>query len=69
MFQLMEINVAQYFRIELSLPRQRSNTRLSNRQVLNTILFVAKLGCKWHGLLSFALIGEAPRPLVSVNTP
>ena len=46
----MEITEAQYLRIEPSLPRQRSNVRLSNLQVLNALLYVAEQGCKWRGL-------------------
>ena len=46
----MEITEAQYLRIESSLPRQRGNVRLSNRQVLNALLYVAQQGCKWRGL-------------------
>ena len=46
----MEITEAQYLRIEPSLPRQRGNVSLSNRQVLNAILYVAEQGCKWRGL-------------------
>ena len=29
---------------------QRGNVRLSNLQVLNTVLYVAEQGCKWRGL-------------------
>jgi transposase len=46
----MEINEEQYRRIEGCLPVQRGNVSLSNRQVLNAILFVAEQGCKWRGL-------------------
>jgi transposase len=46
----MELSEAQYREIEDSLPRQRGNVRLDNRQVLNAILFVAEQGCKWRGL-------------------
>jgi transposase len=46
----MELSEAQYREIEDSLPRQRGNVRLDNRQVLNAILFVAEQGGKWRGL-------------------
>jgi transposase len=46
----MELSEEQYSEIEDSLPRQRGNVRLKNRQVLNAILFVAEHGCKWRGL-------------------
>lgn len=46
----MEITEAQYERIEACLPRQRGNVSLSNRQVLNAILYVAENGCKWRAL-------------------
>ena len=46
----MEITEAQYLRIEPSLPRQRGNVSLTNRQVLNALLYVAEQGCKWRGL-------------------
>ena len=46
----MELTQAQYERIAPHLPVQRGNVSLSNRQVLNTILYVAEHGCKWRGL-------------------
>jgi len=46
----MEITEAQYLRIESCLPTQRGNVRLTNRQVLNAILYVTEHGCKWRGL-------------------
>ena len=46
----MEITEAQYQRIAHCLPVQRGNVRLTNRQVLNAILYVAEHGCKWRGL-------------------
>ena len=46
----MEITESQYLRIEPSLPRQRGNVSISNRQVLNALLYVAEQGCKWRGL-------------------
>jgi transposase len=46
----MEITEAQYLRIENCLPVQRGNVSLTNRQVLNAILYVTEHGCKWRGL-------------------
>lgn len=46
----MELSVAQYEKINGSLPLQRGNVRLNNLQVLNAILYVAEHGCKWRGL-------------------
>ena len=46
----MELTQAQYGRIAPYLPVQRGNVSLSNRQVLNAILYVAEHGCKWRGL-------------------
>ena len=46
----MEITEAQYALIAPSLPVQRGNVRLTNRDVLNAILYVAEHGCKWRGL-------------------
>ena len=46
----MELTEAQYERIAPHLPVQRGNVSLSNRQVLNAILYVAEHGCKWRGL-------------------
>ena len=46
----MEITEAQYQRIAPYLPIQRGNVRVSNRQMLNAILYVAEHGCKWRGL-------------------
>lgn len=46
----MEITADQFKRIEHCLPRQRGNVSLSNRAVLNAILYVAEHGCKWRGL-------------------
>jgi len=46
----MQLTETQYQRIEPCLPRQRGNVSLSNRQVLNAILYVAEHGCKWRGL-------------------
>ena len=46
----MKITVAQFKIIENLLPVQRGNVSLSNRDVLNAILYVAEHGCKWRGL-------------------
>ena len=46
----MELTAEQYARIEPVLSVQRGNVRLSNLDVLNAILYVAELGCKWRGL-------------------
>lgn len=46
----MEINEAQFKRIEQCLPVQRGNVSLGNRAVLNAILYVTEQGCKWRGL-------------------
>ena len=46
----MELTEAQYERIAPHLPVRRGNVSLSNRQVLNAILYVAEYGCKWRGL-------------------
>ena len=46
----MEITEAQYALIAGSLPVQRGNVSLGNRDVLNAILYVAEHGCKWRGL-------------------
>jgi len=42
----MEITQAQYERIAPVLPVQRGNVKLSNRRMLNAILYVAEHGCK-----------------------
>ena len=46
----MEISAEQYERIASLFPVQRGNVSLSNRQVLNAILYVCEHGCKWRGL-------------------
>ena len=46
----MELTHTQYERIAPHLPVQRGNVSLSNRQVLNAVLYVAEHGCKWRGL-------------------
>jgi transposase len=46
----MELSESQYQQIAHCLPRQRGNVRLSNLQVLNAILYVAKHDCTWRSL-------------------
>ena len=46
----MELTPEQYEEIKPYLPVQRGNVKLSNRKVLNGILYVAEQGCKWRGL-------------------
>jgi transposase len=46
----MELTEQQYEQIKDALPLQRGNVSLSNRDVLNAILYVAEHGCKWRGL-------------------
>lgn len=46
----MELNEQQYEQIKAALPVQRGNVSLSNRDVLNAILYVTEHGCKWRGL-------------------
>jgi len=46
----MELTHEQYEEIKPYLPVQRGNVKLSNRKVLNGILYVAEQGCKWRGL-------------------
>jgi transposase len=46
----MKIIAAQFKIIEELLPVQRGNVSISNRDVLNAILYVAEHGCKWRGL-------------------
>jgi transposase len=46
----MELTEAQYEQIAECLPVQRGNVSLTNRSVLNAILYVAEHGCKWRGL-------------------
>ena len=46
----MELTEAQYERIAPVLQVQRGNVRISNRHVLNAILYVADHGGKWRGL-------------------
>ena len=46
----MEMTTAQFKIIEHLLPVQRGHVKLSNKQVLNAVLYVAEHGCKWRGL-------------------
>jgi transposase len=46
----VEISEEQFRRIEAALPRQRGNVKVTNRQFLNAVLYVAEQGCKWRGL-------------------
>jgi transposase len=46
----MEISEEQYARIKDSLPVPRGNVSLTNREVLNAVLYVAEQGCQWRGL-------------------
>ena len=46
----MELTHEQYEEIKPYLPVQRGNVKLSYRNVLNGILYVAEQGCKWRGL-------------------
>ena len=47
---VMELTEEQFERIARCLPVQRGNVSISNRDVLNAILYVAEHGCKWRGL-------------------
>lgn len=46
----MKITETQYEKIAHLLPVQRGNVTLSNRSVLNAVLYVTEHGCKWRGL-------------------
>jgi len=46
----VEISEEQLRRVESELPRQRGNVKVSHRQFLNALLYVAEQGCKWRGL-------------------
>jgi transposase len=46
----MKITKKQYRRIAMCFPAPRGKVRLSNRQVLNAILYVLENGCKWRSL-------------------
>ena len=47
---MMELTDEQYERIAPLLPRPRGNAKLSQRQVLNGLLYMAEQGCKWRAL-------------------
>ena len=44
----MELTETQYEHIAPLLPLQRGNMRVSKLHVINAILYVAELGCKWR---------------------
>ncbi len=46
----MEISEEQYARIKDALPVQRGNVSLTNRQLLNALLYVLENGSKWRAL-------------------
>lgn len=46
----MEITEAQFALVKDCLPVQRGNVSMTNRNVLNAVLYVAEQGCKWRGL-------------------
>ena len=46
----MELTESQYQRIADCLPRQRGNVSMTNRQLLNALLYMVEHGCKWRGL-------------------
>ena len=64
---MMELTPEPYEEIKPYLPGQRGNVKLSNRKVLNGILYVAEQGCKWRGLpgrfgkLAYNLQADEPR--------
>lgn len=45
----MEITEEQYQRIAPLFPVVRGWVKLSNREVLNAVLYLAEQGCKWRG--------------------
>ena len=47
------MTTSQYKIIEHLLPVQRGNVKISNKQVLNAVLYVAEHGCKWRGLPTY----------------
>ena len=49
---MMELTQEQYQEIKPYLPVQKGKVKLSNRKVLNGILYVAEQGCQWRGLPS-----------------
>jgi transposase len=48
--EVVELTESQYQRIADCLPRQRGNVSMTNRQLLNTLLYMVEHGCKWRGL-------------------
>ena len=46
----MTITEEQYQKIASYLPRQRGNVSISNRQLVNAILYITENGCKWRAL-------------------
>lgn len=46
----MTISEEQFQRIEGCFPTQRGNVSISNRDMLNAILYMAENGCKWRAL-------------------
>lgn len=46
----MRLEKAQYERIKDCFPKQRKPAKISNLEVLNTVLYVVENGCKWRGL-------------------
>ena len=46
----MELTEAQYARIAHLFPRQRGNVKVSNRETLNALLYLAANGCVWRAL-------------------
>ena len=46
----MELTDAQYAQLSGLLPVQRGNVKISNRQLLNALLYMAENGCKWRRL-------------------
>lgn len=46
----MELTQKQYDKIKHLLPVQRGNVKISNRDFVNAMLYVAENGCKWRRL-------------------
>ena len=46
----MELNRAQYEKIQDCFPKQRKPAKISNLEVLNAVLYVVENGCKWKRL-------------------
>ncbi|MCI8697702.1 MAG: transposase [Oscillospiraceae bacterium] len=47
----MELKKEQYEQINECFPKQRKPAKISNLDVLDTVLYVVENGCKWRGLL------------------